>query len=169
MATRGSLRVNLELRASTQGVTPMKLTDALLGEHGAIYALFDYVERELPQLETLNDVQRIGGVLAAVLVSHARIEDSMLFPALETQLGTAGPLAVMRQEHDEIDGTLQEVLSAETPDVAEERVKHALQVARDHFAKEEQVLFEMAQHVLPEQELVELGCRWADARRVAVG
>ncbi len=147
----------------------MKLTDALLGEHGAIYALFDWVELELPHLETLTDVRRIAGVVAAVLVSHARIENEMLFPALETHLGTAGPLAVMRQEHDEIDDALREAVSAETPDVARERVEHALQVARDHFAKEEQVLFGMAQQALSEQELARLGLRWANARRVAVG
>ena len=129
----------------------------------------DWVERELPHLETLTDVQRIAGVVAAVLVSHARIENEMLFPALETHLGTAGPLAVMRQEHDEIDGTLREVGSVETPDVAKERITHALQVARDHFAKEEQVLFGMAQQALSEQDLAQLGVRWADTRRVAVG
>ncbi|MPZ19912.1 MAG: hypothetical protein GEV06_18650 [Luteitalea sp.] len=147
----------------------MKLTDALLGEHGVIYALFDHVERELPATSTLEDVQRVTRVLAAALVSHAQIEDEMLFPPLETYLGPAGPLAVMRHEHEEIERAIEEVANARFFDEALERLRYALQVARDHFAKEEQILFHMAQQSIPVQDLEQLGHRWADSRGVAVG
>ena len=147
----------------------MKLTDALLGEHGVIYALFDHIEQELPRIETLDAVQRATRALAAALVSHARIEDELLFPALETHLGPAGPLAVMRQEHEEIEGAIEEVASAQTQEAAADRLRYGLQVARDHFAKEEQILFHMARQSLSAQELEQLGNRWAEARRVTVG
>lgn len=147
----------------------MKLTDALLGEHGVIKALFDHIEQELPGLETLDSVQRMTRALAAALASHARIEDELLFPALEAHLGPAGPLAVMRHEHEEIEAAIEDVASAQTQEAAAARLRYGLQVAQDHFSKEEQILFQMARQSISEQELEQLGIRWADARRVAIG
>jgi hemerythrin-like domain-containing protein len=43
---------------------------------------------------------------------------------------------------------------------------HTITLARQHFAKEEQVLFPMAQQVLDDQELFELGAQWAKGRKV---
>ena len=42
-------------------------------------------------------------------------------------------------------------------------------IARDHFAKEEQVLFPMAANALPPEELQALGAEWAAARGVTLG
>ena len=91
----------------------MKLTDALLGENGVIYALFDHVESELADMKTIDDVKRAGAALSAALVSHARIVNEILFPALDPHLGQAGPLAVMRHEHEEIEGALGEVAATD--------------------------------------------------------
>lgn len=146
----------------------MKLTDALLGEHGVFYALFEHIEQELPRMKTLGEVQCAAGLLTAALVSHARIEDEQLFPALDPHLGPAGPLAVMRHEHTEIDGSLAEALRCDAHEAAVERLRYAIGVARDHFAKEEQVLFNIARRVLAEEELARLGERWAGVRGVAL-
>ena len=43
-----------------------------------------------------------------------------------------------------------------------------VQVARGHFAKEEQVLYPMAQQALGDAKLAELGARWAERRQVVV-
>ena len=147
----------------------MKLTDALLGEHGAIYALFNHLEEVLPRLESLKEVQLAAAELSAVLVSHARIEEELLFPALEAHIGPAGPLSVMREEHTEIDQSLDDVAKAKARDEAVRRLEYLIEVARDHFAKEERALFNIARQALSGDELEELGDRWADIRRVAVG
>lgn len=145
----------------------MKLTHALLGEHAVIHALLDHVEQELPGLDDLADLQRVSRTLAAALISHARIEDEMLFPALETHLGLQGPLAVMRFEHAGIEAAIEQIASARTHEVAVERFRYALGVARDHLAKEERVLFHLARLFMSEQDLEKLGDRWAVARGVA--
>ena len=144
----------------------MQITQALLGEHGMLYALFEHVEAGLPKMETLAEVQRAGATLTATLGSHARIENEILFPALEPQLGPGGPLPVMREEHDEIETALEDVVNATGLDAALGQLRHALQITRDHFAKEEQVLFAMAQQVLAADELDRLGAMWAETRRV---
>lgn len=147
----------------------MKLTDALLGEHGVLYALFDHVERELPGLITLDAVQRVSSSLGAALISHAKVEDELLFPVLATQLGPESPLAVMREEHELIEEALDDVARATELETAVERLEEALRIAREHFGTEEEILFHMAAQTLSERELEQLGYRWADARRVRLG
>lgn len=145
----------------------MQITQALLGEHGVLHALFDHVEAGIAGMETLADVQREAATLVATLGSHANIENELLFPALEPLLGPGGPLPVMREEHDEIEATLDDVVNATARDAALTQLRYAIQIARDHFAKEEQVLFGMAQQMLAADELDRLGAMWADARNVA--
>ncbi len=144
----------------------MKLTDALLGEHGAIYALFDHTESALADAGTLADVQLITASLSAVLAGHATIENDVLFPALEEVVGPDGPLAVMRREHDDVDRLLKEIESAGELEEAADYLRTLIALARDHFTKEEQVLFGMAQQALGDDKLEEMGRKWSEARKV---
>ena len=143
----------------------MLITDALLGEHGVFYLLFQDIEKALPMLDSVSALQNRVAPLAFSLEAHAHLEDELLFTALETHLGTqGGPLAVMRMEHDQIMNLLERVQSAE--DLAQGRVlaSQMIEVSRAHFQKEEQVLFRMARRFLGEEELSVLGAKWA-ARR----
>ena len=123
----------------------------------------------------------IGG-----LAAHAAKEDQVLFPAIERFMGsTQGPTHVMRQEHKEIDrqarhfietlnGLRDRPIRVETEapagrvteqtasgrgftaDVADSL--HELAGLLDmHFEKEEQVLFPIAESLLPRAEQEELG------------
>ncbi len=144
----------------------MKITDALLGEHAVIYALLDHVEKVLPALEDLAVAKALGAELAAAILSHAQIEDEVLFPALDPHLGQGGPLAVMREEHEEIHGILTSLPDSATPNEARDSLEMVIQVARDHFAKEEHALFSMALQFLAEDELESLGARWGQMRNI---
>lgn len=147
----------------------MKITDAFLGEHGAFYAQIEHLERTVPAAASVPDVQGQAGVLAAALATHAGLEDELLFAALEPRLGAMqGPLAVMRAEHVEIERALARAQEARTLADAQQLVVYALQVARRHFAKEEQVLFPMAERALDADTLEMLGLQWAVARGVAL-
>jgi hemerythrin-like domain-containing protein len=147
----------------------MKITDALLGEHGVFYAQFDHIEKAVPRMETLALVQSQGALLTAALAPHAQLENELLFRALELHLPTdSGPLAVMHMEHDEIEGTLDRL--QEVKDLAEAKhlILHAIQTAREHFAKEEQVLFPMSKQILDSHIMEELAAKWAEQRRVGI-
>ncbi|MCC7016896.1 MAG: hemerythrin domain-containing protein [Rhodospirillales bacterium] len=146
----------------------MKLTDALRGEHGAFYALFNEIDTLAAIAGSHTQVQSASAVLNALVKSHAAIEDGLLFTALEPHLGKTGPLGVMRAEHEEIERALVKIEDASTLEEAAELVPPALAVARSHFQKEERVLFQMAERLLDEETLTRLGRSWADARGVSL-
>ena len=146
----------------------MKLTDALLGEHGVFYALFDQLESAATAAAGGTRVQEIATAVGAVLQSHANLEEDLLFPTLEPFIGEDGPLAVMRAEHNEIEQALKQIEDMSDPDDATDAVSQALDLIRDHFRKEEEVLFAMAGQMLDDETQIRLGKAWAEARRVTV-
>ena len=146
----------------------MKITDALLGEHAMLYAQFDYLAQATPAAESLAVVHSLAAGLTATLASHAHLEDELLFSALDPYLGPMGPLAVMRMEHDQIEGLLDRIPTTKELRQAQGLLQQALQVARGHFAKEEQVLFPIAEQALDQGRLAELGVQWAERRGVAI-
>lgn len=146
----------------------MKITDALLGEHGVFYAQFSHLEQVVPQLADLAVVQAQGALLTAALETHAHLEDELLFSALEPHLGQGGPLAMMRMEHQQIEEGLARLPGLGELVPARQLLLQVVQVARGHFAKEEQVLYPMAQQALGDAKLVELGTLWAAQREVVV-
>lgn len=147
----------------------MKITDALLGEHGVLYRLLDYCAEEAQDWDDAT-VRAAAGALAAALKSHAQIEDALLFTALDPFLPPgAGPVAVMRAEHEEIEGAVERLLGGVALEEGRALLERIAPLARQHFAKEEQVLFPMAEQRLGAARLEELGARWAEERGVAVG
>jgi hemerythrin-like domain-containing protein len=147
----------------------VKITDALLGEHSAFYMLFNQVE-EIATIEgAMAQIRGATTVLAAMVESHATIEEELLFTALEPHLGReAGPIAQMYAEHEELERLLGQIEEAQDVAQATALVAEALSAARSHFRKEEQVLFPMAQNLLGDEALTRLGKAWAEARGVAI-
>lgn len=146
----------------------MKITDALLGEHGVFYAQFAHLEQTIPAVERLDLIHGQAALLTAALATHAHLEDELLFNALEPHIGEMGPLMVMRQEHDEIDGTLTRLPDEQDVANARRMLLHVIGTARDHFAKEEQILYPLAQRCLSADALTQLGAQWAQQRAVMV-
>jgi hemerythrin-like domain-containing protein len=147
----------------------MKLTDALLGEHAVFYALFDQIETATTATTSVTRLQEITMVLRAVLLSHADLEEDLLFLALEPFMGVDGPLAVMRAEHNEIEQALQQIEDIPDPNDATDAISQALSLIRNHFRKEEEILFAMARQMLDDDTQIRLGKAWADARYVTIG
>jgi len=143
----------------------MNITDALLGEHAVFYALFKHMEQSVPTTESLTQMKIQGAMLAAALTGHAQLEEELLFRTLEPHIGSMGPLAVMRMEHDQIEGGLETLPAVRELEQAREVLLQIIEVARGHFAKEERVLYPLASHKLSIETLIDLGAQWA-ARRV---
>ena len=148
----------------------MKITDALYGEHGLFHAHLDHLDGllggdEKPSLEVLQGLAR---GLEAMVVSHAAIEEDGLFAALDASLGGMGPLEVMRAEHREIDRLAAAARNAPTAAACAGSLRDLLALLREHFHKEERVLFVLAQRHLDEDALNALGDAWAETRTVAV-
>jgi len=146
----------------------MKITDALLGEHGVLYGLFDYLRDTVLESDDLREVQTAVTILERLLLAHARAEEDFLFPSLEPYLGQMGPLAVMRAEHEEIDRLLQAARTESDVDALKSLITRLLTLVHGHFQKEEQVLFGMARRFLDDAALTSLGNQWAARRKVVV-
>ena len=144
----------------------MKLTDALLGEHGVFCAQFDRLDEELPHTVTVGEVREQAGLLAAGLVSHAKIEDELLFERMGRAGGDPGLLAALADEHGQIADRLARAQGTHDLELARSEVLEAVALARDHFAKEERLAFPMAEAVLGGPALEALGAEWAGRRDV---
>lgn len=146
----------------------VNIIDALLIEHGTFYLQFEHLEQTGPATEHLGQLKAKVSMLAAVLPTHARLEDELLFTALEPHLGTmGGPLVVMRMEHDQLEGLLGQLPQLEDLNQAKDMLAEAITVARQHFGKEEQILFAIAKQSLDADTLTRLGGEFAARRGVA--
>ena len=146
----------------------MRITDGFRGEHGVFYALFGHLEETLPDSDSLLEVAAQAAFLTSALATHANLEETLLFTTLEPHLGKGGPLAVMRSEHEEIEGTLEGFAGIEDLSEARRQLLHFVSVARGHVAKEEQILYILAEQTLDEAVLMDLGLAWAEKRSVMI-
>ena len=146
----------------------MKLTNALLGEHAVIYDLFDHVRDTILTSDDIRDIHGAVAVVERLPVLHARIEEDLLFSGLEPHFDQMGPLGMMRAEHLEIDDLLEAAGRETDIAVLMSVIGQLLDLAHDHFRKEETVLFPMARQCLDEATLTDLGDQWAASRNATV-
>lgn len=146
----------------------MNIIDALLGEHAVLYSLFDQLEENAETATALEGLLRAAEPVVSALLAHARLEEELVFPALRQQLGPDGLIAIMSDEHQEIDSLLQAALRTDNLDDASADLIHALNLAREHFEKEEQVLFLDARDALAPTLCEDLGTQWAKLRGVSL-
>jgi iron-sulfur cluster repair protein YtfE (RIC family) len=146
----------------------MIITDAFLGEHAIFYAQFRLLDDTLPESIDIGLVVAQAALLGEALSSHANLEEELLFQELERKIGPAGPLAVMRTEHQQIETRLAGLADSITLDQAIDLFSRTIKLARAHFAKEEQILYPLAIQTLDIQELNRLGHTWSALRYVFV-
>lgn len=146
----------------------MKLTDALRGEHGAMYPLLAFIRARVESAK-LEDVRLFAGCLESVLISHADIEDAILRPPIEEHLpvppsnpdGTPGPT-----DHQVIRGLLTGVMAATEVSEARRLLQETIADTYKHFEKEETKIFAIAEREIPLEVQAELGVGWAARRGV---
>ncbi|MDP4162222.1 MAG: hemerythrin domain-containing protein [Bacillota bacterium] len=138
----------------------------LLKDLENLYSLVQIIEGN-PALENsfLDLIDKVSAFLAE-LEPHSIREEEVLFPMMGTYIGTSsGPIAVMEYEHDQakkLIGTFLEKTTVEkvfkTTEVLELAglIKQAYFILTEHFSKEENVLFPMAERMLSIEEKAEL-------------
>ena len=145
----------------------MKVTDAFLGEHAVFYAQFLACEASL-RTDDIAALQQNAALIASALVPHAHLENDLLFDLLDERGVPPDMVAVMRQEHQEIDGGLTEIQTTRDTECARALLTEVIAAARAHFEKEERMLFPLAEQTLSSADQLRLGAAWAAARRVHV-
>jgi hemerythrin-like domain-containing protein len=143
----------------------MKITEALLAEHLVFHSLFDHVEKAGPGLKTLAEIKATAALLESVLRAHSLTEDGMFIGPLEHCFEQIGQRETFHEEHDQIDLMLGQVGKARQAKKARALLLAVIGACRQHFDKEERIVFPMAERVLKSKTLNELGRVWMDQRR----
>ncbi len=151
----------------------LRPTELLLREHRQIERVLLCLERMAARCETDGKLERERALEAIDFIRtyadacHHGKEEAQLFPAMERHgiPAHAGPTAVMRHEHVEGRGqvvqmadAVEEASRGEAPGVARfvASARAFALLLRDHIAKEDQVLFHMADSVVPPNVQAEL-------------
>ena len=98
---------------------------------------------------------------------HSEREEGVLFPMMAQYIGrTSGPIAVREYEHDQAKQRITSFLAktAELPETVDrdsamalaDKIIQAYHILTEHFMKEENVLFPMAERLLSDEEKEEL-------------
>ncbi|MDZ5470549.1 hemerythrin domain-containing protein [Bacillus sp. 31A1R] len=121
---------------------------------------FENSEKEFNQL-----IQSVNEFILG-LDPHSEREEGVLFPMMAAYIGKEmGPIAVMEYEHDQAKSLIGEFIKQTKKDIKftrEEQIKLASLIKQanyilvEHFSKEENVLFPMAESMLSEEEKEEL-------------
>ena len=143
----------------------MRITQALLGEHGAMYPLLELIERTASSAD-LQELKIRASCLRSAVGTHARIEDELLRPAIQAYLPPAktGPT-----DHEAIDAGLSRVLESVDAEEARQSLLVTVAETRKHFLKEEKIIFGIAVRELSRDFQEQLGEEWARRRGVCLG
>ena len=117
------------------------ITDILTNEHAMFCSLFDVIDRLLPDVRTVAEVQLLSRLVEGVLSHHADVEQNLAYAALDHALAEKGQLNRLYQDHEEIDNHLRNVTMAREFLEAVQLLKAGLKASREHFRREERTIF----------------------------
>ena len=143
----------------------MKITEALLAEHLVYHNIFDHIETTAPKLKGLGEVKALAALMEKMLKAHSDTEDELFLGPLEHCFEQIGQRDSFVEEHQEIDGNLRQVQKATRLKQAQQLLLAAVAHSRQHFDREERIVFPMAEQVLKNKTLTELGQTWRLQRR----
>jgi hemerythrin-like domain-containing protein len=147
----------------------MKITQILMAEHVVFHNLFDYIEQTAPHLKSPAEIKSLSATLEVLMRAHAHTEDELLVEPLEHCLAQIGQNETFHEEHDEIDARLAEVQKARGAKSARELLLRAVLRSREHFDKEERIVFPLAERVMKAKTLSGLGEEWMKRREAVLG
>lgn len=146
----------------------MKITEILMAEHAVFHNLFDHLERTAPRLKTLGELKAAAAVLETLVRAHSNTEDELFVAPLEHCLEQIGQCETFHEEHEEIDEVLSEVQRTKRVGLARKRLAQAVLACREHFDKEERIVFPLAESTLKCNTLEALGAAWMKRREMAL-
>lgn len=136
----------------------------LLEKLDGLFLLTEKIAKEVDTASNFSELKNKVAAFKKMLDPHSEREEMVLFPMLGVYIGTStGPIAVMEYDHDQAKGYIRMFLEkseSENPSLEEikylsELVKNAYEILTEHFVKEENVLFPMAERMLSDDEKAE--------------
>jgi hemerythrin-like domain-containing protein len=136
------------------------ITQALVMEHAVFCAVFDQVEGVLPRLSSAQEAKILATVAEGLLSNHAETEKNLAYSVLDHVLKEDDRLNRLHQDHHEIDEHFKRVHRAKDLAEAQRLLKAALAATREHFRREEEIIFPFLERVLQPETLETLGATW---------
>lgn len=146
----------------------MKITEILMAEHAVFHNLFDHIESVLPHTQTLAEVKSLAAVVEKLMEPHSKTEDDLFIEPLEHCFDQIGQKETFHDEHEMIEHQLAAVQKAADLKAARKLLHGVVTMSREHFDKEERVVFPMAERVLKPKTLSKLGREWLQKREMAL-
>ncbi|MFK9094469.1 hemerythrin domain-containing protein [Bacillus salipaludis] len=137
----------------------------LLDQLEGLYGLTQKIDQETDIDHNFGELIVKVKELKAALDPHSEREEGVLFPMMGVYIGTtSGPIAVMEYEHDQAKANIAAFLakaeagqtSTDEKKKLAELIQNAYSILTEHFSKEENVLFPMAERMLTGEEKAEL-------------
>jgi hemerythrin-like domain-containing protein len=145
-------------------VAAMKITEALLAEHLVFHNMLDHIETTTPKLKTLAEVKSLAAMLESMLKAHSKTEDELFLGPLEHCFEQLGQRDAFVEEHEEMNEHLRRIRKVKRLRQARVLFLAAVRRSREHFDKEERIVFPMAEEVLKTKTLTALGQTWMRQR-----
>jgi len=142
----------------------MKITEALLAEHLVFHNMLDHIETTTPKLKTLAEIKSLAAMLESMLKAHSNTEDQLFLGPLEHCFEQLGQRDAFMEEHEEMGHHLRRIRQVKRIKQARDLFLAAVRRSREHFDKEERIVFPMAERLLKAKTLAALGQTWMQQR-----
>ena len=119
--------------------------------------LFDVIDHLLPDVQTVAEVRLLSRLVEGVLSRHADVEQNLAYAALDHALAEKGELNQLYQDHEEIDARLQHATLATEFVEAVRFLRAGLKASREHFRREEEMVFPLFEKLFDPAALEALG------------
>lgn len=136
-------------------------------EHAVFCKVFEQIERVLSDTRSTPEVQLLASVVEGLLASHSETETDLAYAALDHVLADHGTLKQLHQDHHEIDDRFKRIQQATDPAAALRLLKKALAATREHFRREEKIVFPLLEKTLQPDTLQVLGGQWEEQGAVS--
>jgi hypothetical protein len=145
------------------GQSTPTITQALILEHEILRQIFYQIERVLSRSQSARVVKSLALVVEGLLTNHAKIEINLAYSVLDHVLAERDASQGLYQDHEELDGHFAPIHRTSDPAKASSLLKKALTATREHFRREEQIVFPTLEEILRPETLWTLGDQWRRA------
>ena len=136
------------------------ITKTLTMEHAVFCKVFEQIELVLSATTSTPEVKLLTSLVEGLLRGHGETETSLAYSALDHVLADREAVKHLHQDHHEIDDHFKRIHCATDPAEALRLLKKALTATREHFQREETVVFPLLEKTLQPNTLLTLGGQW---------
>jgi hemerythrin-like domain-containing protein len=143
------------------------ITKTLIMEHAVFCKVFAQMEQVLAGSPSAPEVKLLASVAEGLLRSHGDAETDLAYSVLDHALADRGAVEQLYQDHREIDAQFKLIHRATDSAEALRLLKRVLAATREHFRREEKIVFPVLEQTLQPATQQTLGQKWLESYSVS--